>query len=82
MEGLKSAVWPHIFLFKPRMPFDEHTRNNNNNNLFYKFIYRLLVLQKATKLVEARQDEHENIMENKNYHKLQNMLEKRKKKET
>ena len=41
---------------------------------------KLLVPQIATKLVEARQDEYENIMENKNYNKLQNMLEKRERK--
>ena len=46
--------------------FELTTTTNNNNNLFYKFRYKLLVPQIATKLVEARQDEHENIMENKN----------------
>ena len=39
----------------------------------------MLVPQIATKLVEAGQDEHENIME-KNYNKLQNMLENGKEK--
>ena len=42
----------------------------NNNNLFYKFgLHKGLAPQIATKLVEAGQDEHENIME-KNYSKL------------
>ena len=45
--------------------------NNNNNNFIYKFRwYKGLVPQIATKLLEAGQDEHENIME-KNYNKLQ-----------
>ena len=57
---------------------NNNNKNNNNNNLFYKFRYKLLVPQIAIKLVGAKQDEHENIMENKNYNKLQNMLEKRK----
>ena len=38
--------------------------NNNNNNLLYKFrLHKWLAPQIATKLVEAGQDEHENIME-------------------
>ena len=45
---------------------NNNNNNNNNNNLFYKFgLHEGLVPQIATKLVEAGQDEHENIKEKK-----------------
>ena len=41
------------------------SQQQQQQQFIYKFWYKLLVLQIATKLVEGWQDEHENIMEKK-----------------
>ena len=69
----KSLSWIQIPRKSQLSVHNNNNNNNNNNNLFiYRFrLYKGLVPQIATKLVEAGQDEHENIMEKKLHCKLQ-----------